>query len=87
MVSFNSQQHDNAISPFSLSSDEIEEIYNAVDDDRLKNPDGDYFVLDLRDKKIKIPKQKKIGIKTDTEKITVMKTADYIKQLLDRQDN
>lgn len=69
----------------SISKKAIKKIIYKVNDERLENRQGDYFVLHRKDKKTFIPKQETIRVKGG-ESFSYIPTEDYILSLLEEDD-
>lgn len=82
MPNFNPAKHNNALNPYTLSTEKQLEVMEAVDDSRLTNPPGDYFRLELEGRNIDIPKLEVVSKETEDGKITTVSTAAYIRKLL-----
>lgn len=86
MSNFDPEKYKNTINPYTISEEEQLRIMNTVDDQRLTNPPGDYFRLELANKVIDIPKLEMISKQTEDGKITAVSTIEYIKNLLEEDD-
>jgi|GEM_PF-1145168 hypothetical protein len=82
MSNFNPSNHDNVINPYTLSKVEQEEIIRLINDNRLSNPPGEYFKLQMDGRVIDIPKLKNISLKTSKGKIRSISVTDFITQKL-----
>lgn len=84
-MNFNPEDFENTINPYRLSKKEQIRIMKEINDDRLTNPPGDYFRLELEDTTIDIPKLEYIGIKK-AGNISRLSIIDFILQKLSQSN-
>lgn len=82
MNNFNPDNFKNTVNPYRLSKSDQMKVMENINDDRLTNPDGDYFRLKMGNSLIDIPKLRRVSIKTKNGRIRSIPVINYILQQL-----
>lgn len=72
--------------PYTLPEEEVLKIVSEVNDSRLENRAGDYFVLHREGKETFVPKQKKIRVEYDDGSPEYVNISEYIQDLLEEDE-